>query len=185
VPVFSLASLLGAVVVELKYANAYLDKLDYFRALARKTARRRRDADGRLERLRQIYDALEVRLETLWSTYEPSWVMQADIAAQRIAAARAKRPDLFHPLGPDIKPIIEDRLTQYSRVLDVHGEISQRGLAATEIMARAAATVDEVTNLEHVIQTGSKSQTDATEQLTELDLERLRSEDDATTAGFS
>ena len=188
VPVFSLASLVGAVVVELMYANAYLDKLDHFRKEADMAAAERRDSDGRVERLRRSYDALEVRLTTLWSTHEPSWVMQADIAAQRIAAARASRPDLFHPLASDIKPLVEDRLRSHSRVLDVGTEISVRGLAASQILVgsrpadEASAETSSPDTLPEMLVEAPDNEL---EELTDADLERLALGSDEQTPSLS
>jgi hypothetical protein len=142
VPIFSMASLLGAIVTELKFANLFLDKKDDFDKRCAKLAKRHNINSRKVERQVSRFDEQAMAIQTLWSAYEPGWVLQADVCGQRIARQRAMRSDLFHPFGPDIKPMIEERLKVHSRKVNAAALLDSHGLDTTKIVEEARASVD-------------------------------------------
>ena len=112
VPAFSASALAGAFFVEYTWASKPLDERDDLERRSRRVHRRLRRADRKLASVEGDYRSRQAEIEQLWSVYEPAWRVQMEMAAARIAAARAEHPELFHPLGPSVVESIHDRIAR-------------------------------------------------------------------------
>ena len=55
----------------------------------------------------------EAEITQMWSLYEPSWRVQLEMAAARIAVGPVRRdPDLFHPLGRSVVESVHERIAR-------------------------------------------------------------------------
>ncbi len=136
VPAFSASALAGAFFVEYTWSSKPLDERDDLERRSRRVHRRLHRADRKLASVEGDYRSRQAEIEQLWSVYEPAWRVQMEMAAARIAAARAEHPELFHPLGPSVVESIHDRIARgttrrdaKSGLDDLHLDVDRRARA--------------------------------------------------------
>ncbi len=112
VPAFSASAAIGAFFVEYKWANKALDERDDLERRSNRVHRRLRRADRKLAASEGEFRMREAEITQLWSLYEPSWRVQLEMAAARIASARAANPELFHPLGRSVVESVHERIAR-------------------------------------------------------------------------
>ena len=140
VPAFSASAAIGAFFVEYKWANKALDERDDLERRVRRSERRLRRADRRLAATEGDFRMREAEITQMWSLFEPSWRVQLEMAAARIAAARSTRPDLFHPLGRSIVESVHERIARGTTRRDPESGLRHLGLTVDQVLERAAAT---------------------------------------------
>jgi len=140
VPTFSGAALAGAFFVEYKWADKALDERDDLARRERFAHRRVDTADRRLAKIEGRYRRRQAEIEQLWSVYEPAWRVQLEMAAARIASARAEHPELFHPLGPSVVESVHDRIARGTTRRDPATTITQLDLDVDQVLDRARTT---------------------------------------------
>ena len=82
----------------------------------------------------------EAEITQMWSLYEPSWRVQLEMAAARIASARSTRPDLFHPLARSVVESVHERIARGTTRRDGESGLRHLGLTVDQVLERAAAT---------------------------------------------
>lgn len=137
VPAFSGAALVGAFFVEYKWADKALDERDDLARRSRFAQWRLRRADRRLAAVEGDYRMREADIEQLWSLYEPSWRVQMEMAAARIAVARSERPELFHPLGRSVVESVQDRVARGTTRRDGPSALERLDLTVEQVLDRA------------------------------------------------
>lgn len=140
VPAFSGSALVGAFFVEYKWADKALDERD---DLARKTKFaqwRVRRADRRLAGVEGDYRKRQAEIEQLWSVFEPAWRVQFEMAAARIASARAEHPELFHPLGRSVVESMHERIARGTTRRDAPAALEHLDLTVDHVLDRARLT---------------------------------------------
>jgi hypothetical protein len=140
VPAFSASALVGAFFIEYTWASKPLDERDDLERRARRAQRRLRRADRKLASVEGDYRRRQAEIQQLWSVYEPAWRVQLEMAAARIAAARAEQPELFHPLGPSVVEAVHERIARGTTRRDAAGGIAGSQLDVDDVLARAVAT---------------------------------------------
>lgn len=140
VPAFSASAAIGAFFVEYKWANKALDERDDLERRVRRSERRLRRADRKLAASEGDFRMREAEITQMWSLFEPSWRVQLEMAAARIAAARSTRPDLFHPLGRSIVESVHERIARGTTRRDPESGLRHLGLTVDQVLERAAAT---------------------------------------------
>jgi hypothetical protein len=140
VPAFSASAAIGAFFVEYKWANKALDERDELERRSNRARRRLRRADRKLAQSEGDFRQREARIAELWSRYEPAWRVQLEMAAARIASARAARPDLFHPLGRSVVESVHERIARGTTRRDGISGLDRLGLTVDQVLARASAT---------------------------------------------
>lgn len=137
VPVFSGSALVGAFFIEYKWADQALDERDDLARRSRVAHWRVRRADRRLATTEGGYRRREAEIEQLWSLYEPSWRVQMEMAAARIAVARSAHPELFHPLGPSVVESVHERIACGTTRRDGSAALERLELTVDQVLARA------------------------------------------------
>lgn len=137
VPAFSGAALVGAFFVEYKWADKALDERDDLARRSRFAQIRLRRADRRLASVEGDYRMREAEIEQLWSLYEPSWRVQMEMAAARIAVARSERPELFHPLGRSVVESVHERIARGTTRRDGPSALERLDLTVEQVLERA------------------------------------------------
>lgn len=140
VPLFSGAALAGAFFVEYKWANKALDERDDLDRTVRRSTRKLRRADRRLARVEGDYRRRQATIEQLWSTFEPSWRVQLEMAGSRIATARSEQPELFHPLSSSVIAAVDATIARGTTRRDGRDGLDRLDLRVDQVLARAAAT---------------------------------------------
>jgi hypothetical protein len=140
VPAFSGAALAGAFFVEYKWADQALDERDDLARRTRLAHWRVRRADRKLAGVEGRYRRRQAAIEQLWSLYEPSWRVQLEMAAARIAAARAEHPVLFHPLGRSVVDSVHARIAHGTTRRDAPTSLERLGLSVDQVLDRARLT---------------------------------------------
>jgi hypothetical protein len=140
VPGFSASAAIGAFFVEYKWANKALDERDDLERRVRRSERGLRRADRKLAASEGEFRMREAEITQMWSLFEPSWRVQLEMAAARIAAARSTRPDLFHPLGRSVVESVHERIARGTTRRDPESGLRQLGLTVDQVLERAAAT---------------------------------------------
>ena len=140
IPAFSASALVGAFFVEYTWASKPLDERDDLEQRSRRVQRRLRRADRKLASVEGDYRMRQAEIEQLWSVFEPAWRVQLEMAAARIAAARAEHPELFHPLGQSVVESVHDRLARGTTRRDAKRGLGELRLGVDEVLERAAAT---------------------------------------------
>lgn len=143
VPAFSAAALVGAFFVEYKWASKALDERDDLERRSRRTRRRVDRSDRRLARVESDYRMRQADIEQLWSTYEPGWRIQLEMAAARVASARAAHPELFHPLARSVVAAVHARIAEGTTRRDPRESLDRLGLDIDQVLTRAAQTHDD------------------------------------------
>lgn len=143
VPAFSAAALVGAFFVEYKWASKALDERDDLERRAHRARRQMNRADRRLAGVESSYRMGQADIEQLWSTYEPGWRIQLEMAAARVAAARAAHPELFHPLARSVVTSVHARIADGTTRRDPRESLDRLGLDIDQVLTRAAVTHDE------------------------------------------
>jgi hypothetical protein len=140
VPAFSGSAAIGAFFVEYKWANKALDERDDLERRTNRAHRRLRRADRKLAGSEGEFRMREAEITQMWSLYEPSWRVQLEMAAARIASARADRPELFHPLGRSVVESVHERIARGTTRRDASSGLDQLGLTVEQVLERARAT---------------------------------------------
>lgn len=140
VPTFSASAATGAFFVEYKWASKALDERDDLQRNSRRADRRLRRADRKLAGSEGEFRMREAEIGQLWSVYEPSWRVQMEMAAARIAAARAEHPELFHPLGPSVVESVHERIARGTTRRDGRTGLAQLELTVEHVLERARCT---------------------------------------------
>ncbi|WP_117001034.1 hypothetical protein [Desertimonas flava] len=140
VPAFSGAALVGAFFVEYKWADKALDERDDLARRSRFAQWRLHRADRRLASVEGDYRMREAEIEQLWSLYEPSWRVQMEMAAARIAVARSERPELFHPLGRSVVESVHERIARGTTRRDGPSALERLDLTVEQVLERAELT---------------------------------------------
>jgi hypothetical protein len=140
IPAFSASALAGAFFVEYTWASKPLDERDDLERRARRAHGRLRRADRKLASVEGDYRMRQAAIEQLWSVYEPAWRVQMEMAAARIAAARAEHPELFHPLGPSVVESVHDRIARGTTRRDAKHGLDDLQLGVDRVLERAVAT---------------------------------------------
>ena len=85
------------------------------------------------------YRQRQAEIEQLWSLYEPEWRVQLEMAAARIAAARAENPELFHPLGRSVVESVHERIARGTTRRDGRVGLEHLTLTVDQVLERASA----------------------------------------------
>jgi hypothetical protein len=137
VPLFTSAALVGAFLVEWRWADQILDERDQLEAVRRRSERRRDRAQKRAGRAEQKAMVLIVDLSTRRWIHEPNRTAQLELSASRVAQTRAERHDLFHPFGPSVTALMQAHQEESSTMLGVDGYLSEKGLTIEATLERA------------------------------------------------
>lgn len=140
VPVFSASAAIGAFFVEYKWASKALDERDDLERRSRRAGGRLRRADRQLAKSEGEFRRREAEIGQLWSIYEPSWRVQMEMAAARIAAARSEHPELFHPLGRSVVESVHERIARGTTRRDPRPGLAQLELTVEHVLERARVT---------------------------------------------
>lgn len=140
VPAFSASAAVGAFFVEYKWASKALDERDDLERRSRRAQRHLRRADRKLAGSEGEFRMRESEIGQLWSTYEPSWRVQMEMAAARIATARAEHPELFHPLGRSVVESVHERIARGTTRRDAWSALAQLELTVEHVLERARLT---------------------------------------------
>jgi len=140
VPAFSGSALAGAFFVEYKWADKALDERDDLARRRRLAEWRLHRADRRLAGVEGDYRRRQAAVEQLWSLFEPAWRVQLEMAAARIASARAEHPELFHPLGRSVVESVHERIARGTTRRDPRRALEQLGLVVDDVLDRARLT---------------------------------------------
>jgi hypothetical protein len=140
IPAFSASALAGAFFVEYTWASKPLDERDDLERRSRRVQRRLRRADRKLASVEGDYRMRQAEIEQLWSVFEPAWRVQMEMAAARIAVARAEHPELFHPLGLSVVESVHDRIARGTTRRDAKSGLDELDLGVDQVLQRAATT---------------------------------------------
>jgi hypothetical protein len=136
VPLFSAAAMVGAFVVEYKWASEALDEHHQLERREHAMQRRLHRADRRLDVTEGRYRNRQTAIETLWSSYHPEWLVQMEMAANRIAVARAAQGTLFHPRSESVTDSVHAVAARMSTRLDAAQELRRMELTAQQVIAK-------------------------------------------------
>lgn len=174
VALFSAAAAVGAFFTEWKWGNDALDERDELERARRRTTHKLKRADRKAAAIEDRYRRDQNSIENLWSTFAPQWNVQMELAAARIAGARANHPKLFHPLSTSVIELVHARLDRASTRLDAATELERQGLTVTQVLARAE---QEHTRRQNLIAAATTPQHGTATDAAEAELHQRRNGD--------
>ena len=136
VPLFSAAAMVGAFVVEYKWSSEALDEHHQLERREHAMQRRLHRADRKFDSTEGRYCSRQTTIETMWSSYEPEWLVQMEMAANRIADNRASQGTLFHPRSESVTDSVYAVANRMTTRLDASCELHRMELTRQQVIAK-------------------------------------------------